>query len=179
MTDTSLDAFDLRLLDALQRDARASLYTLAEKVGLSSSQVGRRLKRLEDSGVLAGYAALLDAAAIGLGVEAVTFVSLERHGAQPTDAFDTAIGRMPEILDCVAVTGESDYILRIVAPDLQAFSDFLLERLMPLAGVRSVRSSIVLRRVKRQVVLPLAHLSRSSSGGSRRPPRSATRTRNR
>ncbi len=157
---TALDSFDIRLLAALQAEGRASLFALADKVGLSSSQIGRRLKRLEDDGVLAGYAALLEPDKIGLGFEAYCLVSLERHSTEGTEKFHAAMRALPQIMDCVAVTGEADFILRIVAVDLKTYSQFLLDEVMPLAGVRQVRSSIVLRSIKRSHTLPLNHLER-------------------
>ncbi len=158
MTTIALDSFDIRLLDALQRDGRASLFALADKVGLSASQLGRRLKRLEDTGLMQGYAALLDADAVGLGFEAYCLVSLERHSSEGTEKFHDAMRALPQIMDCVAVTGEADFILRIVATDLKSYSQFLLDEVMPLPGIRQVRSSIVLRPIKRSHVLPLQHL---------------------
>ncbi|MGE0154826.1 MAG: Lrp/AsnC family transcriptional regulator [Reyranellaceae bacterium] len=158
MTTIALDSFDIRLLDALQRDGRASLFALAEKIGLSASQLGRRLKRLEESGLMEGYAALLNAEEIGLGFEAYCLVSLERHSSEGTERFHDAMRALPQIMDCVAVTGEADFILRIVATDLKAYSQFLLDEIMPLPGIRQVRSSIVLRPIKRSHALPLAHL---------------------
>lgn len=158
MTTIALDSFDIRLLDALQRDGRASLFALADKVGLSASQLGRRLKRLEDTGLMQGYAALLNADAVGLGFEAYCLVSLERHSSAGTEKFHDAMRALPQIMDCVAVTGEADFILRIVATDLKSYSQFLLDEVMPLPGIRQVRSSIVLRPIKRSHVLPLQHL---------------------
>lgn len=153
-----LDALDLRLLAALQKDGRASHVQLAEAVPLSASQVQRRLRRLEAAGFVAGYAALLDAERLGLGVVAFTHVSLERHGERPAQAFHAAVARMPEVLDCWSVSGEADYLLRIVAPDLRAFSDFLMHRLLPAPGVASVKSNIALERIKATTALPLGHL---------------------
>ena len=158
MTDATLDGFDIRLLAALQQDGRASLFALAERIGLSASQLGRRLKRLEEAGVITGYAARLEPEAVGLGFEAYCLVSLERHSAEGTERFHEAMRLLPEIMDCVAVTGEADFILRIVAADLKAYSQFLLDNVMPLPGVRQVRSSIVLRPIKRSSALPLDRL---------------------
>jgi Lrp/AsnC family leucine-responsive transcriptional regulator len=158
MDQIALDSFDIRLLDALQTDGRQSLFALAEKIGLSASQLGRRLKRLEESGLMEGYAALLNAEAIGLGFEAYCLVSLERHSTEGTDKFHDAMRALPQIMDCVAVTGEADFILRIVATDLKSYSQFLLDKIMPLPGIRQVRSSIVLRPIKRSHALPLGHL---------------------
>lgn len=158
MAEIALDSFDIRLLAALQADGRASLFALAEKIGLSASQLGRRLKRLEEAGLMEGYAAILNADAIGLGFEAYCLVSLERHSTEGTEKFHAAMRALPPIMDCVAVTGEADFILRIVATDLKSYSQFLLDNVMPLPGVRQVRSSIVLRSIKRSHALPLQHL---------------------
>jgi Lrp/AsnC family leucine-responsive transcriptional regulator len=149
-----LDIFDLRLLAALQRDGRAPNAALAETVGLSASQVSRRLARLESEGVIATYAALLQPDAVGLSVLAFSSVSLERQ-AEAMDGFEAAVLRFPEILECYSVTGEQDFVLRIVAKDLKAFADFLSNRLLRVPGVRSVRSSIVLHTIKQTTALPL------------------------
>lgn len=150
-----LDVFDLRLLSALQRDGRAPNATLAETVGLSASQISRRLARLEAEGVIATYAALLKPDAVGLSVLAFSSVSLERQ-AEAMDGFEAAVLRFPEILECYSVTGEQDFVLRIVARDLKAFADFLSDRLLRVPGVRSVRSSIVLHTIKQTAALPLS-----------------------
>ena len=151
---SDLDVFDLRLLAALQTDGRAANAALAESVGLSASQVSRRLARLEGDGVIAGYAALLKPEAIGLTVLAFSNISLDRQ-AEAMDGFEAAVLRFPEILECYSVTGEADFVLRIVARDLKAFADFLSERLLRVPGVRSVRSAIVLHRIKHTTALPL------------------------
>ncbi|MBS4045050.1 MAG: Lrp/AsnC family transcriptional regulator [Alphaproteobacteria bacterium] len=149
-----LDVFDLRLLTALQREGRAPNAALAETVGLSASQVSRRLARLEAEGVIATYAALLKPDAVGLTVLAFSSVSLERQ-AEAMDGFEAAVLRFSEILECYSVTGEQDFVLRIVAKDLKAFADFLSDRLLRVPGVRSVRSSIVLHTIKQTTALPL------------------------
>jgi Lrp/AsnC family leucine-responsive transcriptional regulator len=151
---TDLDVFDLRLLAALQKDGRAANAALAEGVGLSASQVSRRLARLETEGVVAAYAALLKPEAVGLTVLAFSSISLERQ-AEAMDGFEAAVLRFPEILECYSVTGEQDFVLRIVARDLKAFADFLSDRLLRVPGVRSVRSSIVLHTIKQTAALPL------------------------
>ncbi|HET8727362.1 MAG TPA: Lrp/AsnC family transcriptional regulator [Alphaproteobacteria bacterium] len=155
---TDLDAFDVRILAELQEDARLSNVALSDRVHLSASQVHRRLRRLEEAGVIARYAALLDPARMGLDVLAFTSVSLERHGDRPAISFAEAVMGLPEILECFSVTGEADYVLRIVAPDLKTFSDFLMHRLMPIPGVRSVKSNLVLEHVKGTTSLPMGHL---------------------
>jgi len=157
-----LDRYDLVLLDMLQRDANATHATLGAVVNLSASQISRRLQRLNESGLIAGYAALLDPAAIGLGVTAFAHVLLERHGRTESDAFENAVAAIPEVLECHSVTGDADYFLRIVAPDLQAFSELMMSHVLRLPGVAHVKSSIALQKVKQTHVLPLDHVAQSS-----------------
>lgn len=160
----ALDGYDLKLLAAIQEDGRASHVALADKVALSPSQCSRRLARLEADGTIAGYRAALNPQALGYGVEALVSVSLERHGESPADAFHAAVAGFPEILDCWLVTGDSDYVLRVVAPDLKRFSDFLLVGLMRLPGVANVRSSIVLDRIGPAKGLPLPSRPTATGG---------------
>ena len=151
----ALDAFDLRLLAAVQADGRASHVALADRVGLSPSQGARRLARLEEAGVIRGWQAVLDEKAVGLGVTALVFVRLERHDEARAASFHRALAAMPEVTEALLLTGDADYLVRVVVPDLEAFAAFALRRLMPLPGVASIRSSIVLETVKRAGVLPL------------------------
>jgi Lrp/AsnC family leucine-responsive transcriptional regulator len=164
-----LDVFDLRILDAVQRDGRVAAATLAEQVPLSPSQIHRRLQRLEAEGVVAGYHARLDPAALGLGLKVLLSVSLESHDVAATDRFRSAVRRLPAILSCYAVTGEADYLLEVVTPDLAAFSAFLSRDLLTLKGVRAVRSNIVLDAVKRESGLPLDHLAPHERAKQRKP----------
>ena len=157
---SSLDRYDIEIVYHLQRDGRLTNADLAERIHLSPSQVNRRWRRLEQIGLIGRTAAILDAAKVGLGVTAFTDVSLEGHSDTRADAFHRAVMDMEEVLDCYSVTGESDYVLKIVTPDLQAFSEFLMHRLMHLPGVRSVHSRVVLTRVKEATALPLGHLRR-------------------
>ena len=159
-----LDEFDVRLLAALQRDGRASNAELAEAVHLSPSQVSRRLARLEAAQVVTGYRPVIDRKAVGLGVLAFTSVSLERHSENASAEFERAVRDMPEVLECHALTGEADYLLRIIAADLDAFSQFLLHRLIRRQGVRSVHSNLVLESIKPPAPLPLDHLARAPAG---------------
>lgn len=159
-----LDEFDVRLIAALQRDGRASNAELAEAVHLSASQVSRRLARLEAAHIVTGYRPVIDRKAVGLGVLAFTAVSLERHSENASAEFERAVRDMPEVLECHALTGEADYLLRIVAADLDAFSQFLLHRLIRRQGVRSVHSNLVLASIKPPAPLPLDHLARDPVG---------------
>jgi DNA-binding Lrp family transcriptional regulator len=113
------------LLDALQRSGNATNSALGEAVHLSASQVSRRLQRLQDAGLIAGFAALLNPGALGLGVTAFAHVMLERQGGARVEAFEEGVAALPEVLECFSVSGNADYVLRIVAPDLAAFSELI------------------------------------------------------
>ena len=160
MPTITIDGHDLALLDAVQRDGLATNAALGDAVHLSASQISRRLARLAEAGIIAGHAALLDPAAVGLGVTAFAHVSLERHGRSQSDAFETAIAELPEVLDCHSVSGDADYLLRIVAPDLPAFSELMMKRVLRLPGVAQVKTNIALQTIKQSHVLPLDHLTR-------------------
>ena len=162
MHTITLDRYDLALLDALQRDGTATNAALGETVHLSASQISRRLQRLADTGIIAGHAALLDQAAIGLGVTAFASVVLEQHGQMQSDAFENAASAMPEVMECFSVSGDADYLLRIVAPDLQAFSELMMKRVLRLPGVAHIKTNIALQRVKQTHVLPLDHIAQPS-----------------
>jgi len=150
-----LDATDRRILNALQDNARLSNVELSERVNLSPSQCHRRLKRLEEDGIIAGYGLRLNPEAVGIGVTAFVSVSLASHGENPATRFAEAVNNIPEILECYSVTGESDYLLRVAAPDLKSFSDFLMHRIMAIPGVINVKSSIGLQCLKQPASLPI------------------------
>ena len=152
---TALDATDRKLLREIQRDGRASIVALAERVGLSPTPCQRRLKRMEEDGVIAGYAAVLDAARLGLGLTAFVQVSLASRSEETVEAFHAAIGRMPEVLAAWAMSGETDYLLQVVATDLDAYGEFATRRLLRLPGVKDTRSAFVLRTVKPPAGLPV------------------------
>jgi len=160
MTAITVDRYDLELLNALQEDGRLTNAVLGERVHLSASQVSRRIQRLEELKVINRYAALLDPDIVGLGVTAFTSVTLGRHGDAQGDSFEQAIVQMPEVLECLAVTGEADYVLRIVAADLGALSEFMSKRLLRLPGVVNVKSNIALKRIKQTHVLPLRQVTK-------------------
>ncbi|MBC8258089.1 MAG: Lrp/AsnC family transcriptional regulator [SAR324 cluster bacterium] len=152
------DEIDLKILKILQKDGRLPNSELAQQVFLSPSQCLRRLRHLEKTGVIKSYAALLDSQAIGLGVQAFVYVTLEKNGQDAADAFAEAIQNWEEILECWAVTGEEDYLLRAIAPNLDEFSNFLLKKLLGLSMVGGVRSNILLRELKDSTIMPLKHL---------------------
>jgi Lrp/AsnC family transcriptional regulator, leucine-responsive regulatory protein len=156
--DSSLDSFDISLLAALQRDAYATHQQIGEQVHLSASQVSRRVQRLQAGGIIRRYVALLEPQAIGLGVRAITYVTLTRHSGDEGLAFEREIAAFPEVLECYSVAGESDYILQIVAADLSVLSEQVLRRLTRIQGVGNIRSNIVLNCIKRSTEMPLNQL---------------------
>ena len=158
METLRLDRTDLALLAELQRDGRISNADLAERVKLSPSACLRRVQRLEQAGVLAGYAAVLDPAKVGLGLQAFVRVQLARHDAEAIDAFTRRVQGWDEVVACHALTGEMDYLLHVVVQDLAHFSRFLLDHLLNASGVADINSSFVLRTVKHPRGLPLGHL---------------------
>ena len=157
------------LFRSVQRNGHATNAELGEQAGLSASQASRRVQRLQEVGVISGYTALLDPAALGLGVTAYAQVLLERHDKSRPQDFEKQVAAIPEVLECFAVTGEADYVLRIVAPDLAAFSDLMTKKLLTLPGVAQVKTSIALSKIKATHEMPLSHISR--------PPQKARRVR--
>lgn len=159
MSEIVIDRYDLQLLAALQRQGQATNAELGEKANLSASQISRRIQRLEEAKVISGYAALLDPPALGLGVIAYAQVILERHDKTRSSDFERQVVALPEVLECFAVTGEADYMLRIVAPDLAAFSDLMMKKLLTLPGVAQVKTNIALSKIKQTHELPLEHVA--------------------
>jgi Lrp/AsnC family transcriptional regulator, leucine-responsive regulatory protein len=149
------DLFDRRILAALQQEGRMTSVGLAELVHLSASQCARRVQRLEESGIIRGYRAVLDPTALGLGVAGVVNVSLEKHIRANLQEFQRQVRVRPEIVECLSVTGDSDYQLRVVARDLQEFSALLMESIVPMPGVSTTRSAIILEHVKAMTGLPI------------------------
>ena len=154
-----LDAADARILTRLQIDGRASHAQLAEVAHLSAPQCFRRVKRLEEAGVIAGYGALLDREQIGLGVMAFVSVTLGGGRAQDLDRFRQVVAGMPEILECHVVTGEADFLLKVVAANLHTFSTFLLERLTQNFESVTTRSEVSLEQIKSTTALPVVATS--------------------
>ena len=149
-----LDPADQRLLKALQEDGRVSNQDLAARTGLSTSACWRRMRSLEESGLVTGYAALVDREKAGFSTSAILHVSLERHDAAIVENFVRRVASRPEILECFATTGDADYHLRVVVRDMRAYNDFLDNFLFRLAGLKQVRSNIVLKEIKSGVALP-------------------------
>jgi Lrp/AsnC family transcriptional regulator, leucine-responsive regulatory protein len=150
----TLDAIDRRILRHLQDNARLTNVELAEKVGISSSPCWRRVRALEESGVIARYVTLIDAVAAGMPISVFINVSLEKQIEPALQRFEKAVRGRPEILECYLMTGDADYLLRVVMPDLGAYERFLLEHLTRIPGVASIRSSFALKQVKYSTALP-------------------------
>lgn len=155
MYDIELDRIDLRILDHLQGHARASNLELAEAANLSPAQCLRRHRRLEEAGFVARYETRLNPARIGLTVTAFIHVSMERGHVRELEKFKRLLANLPEVQECYVVTGDFDYVLKVIARDLPALSRFLMETLMRLPGVAAVRSSVCMEEVKCTSALPL------------------------
>ena len=153
-----LDKVDISILSALQENALITHQQLGEKIHLSSSQISRRIQRMQSKGVIAKYVTLLKPESLGLSVRAFTYVSLTRHGGNEGSIFEKDIADFSEVLECHSVTGDSDYLLQIVAPNLQVLSESVFKRLTRLTGVNNIRSSIVLQTIKSTTSLPLSDI---------------------
>ena len=152
-TTVSLDKIDLKILQALQHNGRLSNVELSERVALSPSPCLRRLKQLESSGIIRGYAALVHPSTVALGLQVFIRVSVDKSN-HLRDGF----ADWPQVLRCFALTGETDYMLHAFFADMESFSQFILDTLLAHPGVVDARSSFVLQEVKNSTVLPLDHL---------------------
>ena len=154
-----LDAIDLRVLRALQTNARATYDELAAQVSLSPSATLRRVKRLEEAGVITGYVALLRAESVGLPLTAYINVRLEKHTEShkrnPMDAFRASVQGWPEVVECASLTGDMDYLLRVVVADMAHYSRFVMNTLLKHPSVQDCKTSFVLDRVKATTALPI------------------------
>jgi Lrp/AsnC family leucine-responsive transcriptional regulator len=158
-SDIGLDAVDLRILQAMQSKGRVTYDELAAGVGLSASAALRRVKRLEESGVIAGYTAIVAPERVGLGLTAYINVRLAKQRdtdlRSPIDAFAAAVQAWPEVVECAALTGEMDYLLRVLVRDMAHYSRFLMDSLLKHPAVQDCKTSFLLRRLKGATVLPL------------------------
>ena len=164
MPEQGFDATDRRILEVLQDDARIANVDLARQVNLSPSPCLRRVRRLEEEGFVRGYVSLLDPAAIGLPVSVFVQVSLEKQVDEALEQFERAIVARPEVMECYLMTGDSDYLLRVVAPDIAAFQRFLLDHLTRIPEVASIKSSFALKQVSYRTALPLSHIGEGAEG---------------
>ena len=152
---TELTGIDRRILRALQEDGRMTIQAIADRVGLSASPCLRRIRQMEEAGIIAAYSAVVDQKAVGLPVSVFISIKLERQRAEELDRFGEAIAAWPEVMECYLMTGQFDFLLRVVCADLAAYEAFLREKLTQVAGVSSIESSFSLGQVKYSRVLPI------------------------
>lgn len=152
-----LDNYDRQILRVLQEDGRISNQDLACRIGLSPSPCLRRLRTLEESGLITGYRARLDAKKLGFSLMALTHISMDQHTPERFSNFETQIAQIPEVLECLLITGQdADYQLKVVVKDMDGYQELLLNRITRITGVTGVHSSFVLRRVVDKTALPLS-----------------------
>ena len=151
-----LDRYDRLILQLLQQDGRISNQELAERIGLSASPCLRRVRALEEAGIITGYRAVADARALGLSLTALIHIAMDQHTPERFNHFETAVGEIPEIMECLLITGQdADYQLKVVVKDMDAYQELLLNRITRIKGVSGVHSSFVLRRVVENTALPV------------------------
>ena len=155
MNTITLDRTDRRILELLQKDGRMSNQELAEKVNLTPAPVLRRVRALEEAGLIRQYVALLDPARLGLGLLAYVTVKLEKKGRMPIEQFRRAVQTWPEVVACHSMTGDMDYLLRVYVEDLDHFNRFIMNAVLKQSGVVDVKSSFALERVKDTTALPI------------------------
>lgn len=149
-----MDSIDRRILATLQQEGRLPVTDLAERVGLSPTPCARRMSRLEEAGLITGYAARVDPEKLGYPITVFVFVELERQSRDALDGFERAIRRFPEVLECHLMTGSRDILMKIAARDLKSFDTFLEDDLMTVPGIRSTRTSFSLRAMVDREVTP-------------------------
>ncbi|HVE54804.1 MAG TPA: Lrp/AsnC family transcriptional regulator [Ramlibacter sp.] len=162
-----LDRHDVLLLAELQRDSRQTVQQLATAVGLSSTPCWKRVKEMEASGIIRGYTALVDREKVGLALAVLAEVNLTRHNEDDVRRFEQAVAAAPQIVSCYATTGQADYVIKVLVPDIKSYESFLHDIAFKLPGVTHVRSSVVLKEVKAESRLPLERPA--SAVGVRRP----------
>tara|TARA_R110001592_G_scaffold97408_7_gene279102 strand:+ start:15904 stop:16401 length:498 start_codon:yes stop_codon:yes gene_type:complete len=152
----SLDGYDRRILEALQEDGRLSNQDLADLIGLSPSPCLRRVRRLEEAGLIAAYRAVLNARALGLNLMAFIQISMDRHTPERFENFERHVGELPEVLECHLITGQSaDYLLKVIVADMDGFQALLLNKITRIDGVTGVHSSFVMKSPVSKTSLPL------------------------
>lgn len=151
-----LDRYDRQILQVLQEDGRISNQELADRIGLSPSPCLRRVRALEESGIVTGYRALLNAKSLGYTLMALIYISMDAHTPERFENFDQAVRQIPEVLECLLITGQdADYQIKVIVKDMDAFQELLLNRITRIQGVTGVHSSFVLRRVIDNAAVPL------------------------
>jgi Lrp/AsnC family leucine-responsive transcriptional regulator len=151
-----IDRFDRQILEVLQQDGRISNQELADRIGLSPSPCLRRVRALEEAGLITGYRALVDAKALGLSLMALIHISMDQHTPERFSHFEAEIADIPEVMECLLITGQAaDYQLKVMVKDMDAYQELLLNRITRIKGVTGVHSSFVLRRVVDKTALPV------------------------
>lgn len=150
-----LDRHDVQLLAELQRDSRQTVQQLAAATGLSSTPCWKRVKEMEAAGIIRGYTALVDREKVGLSLCVLAEVNLTRHHEDDVRKFEQAVAAEPRIVSCYATTGQADYVIKVLVPDIKRYESFLHDTMFRLPGVTHVRSSVVLKEVKAQTGVPL------------------------
>jgi len=153
-----LDAYSLKILLELQRDARQTVAQLSAAVGLSPTPCWKRVKEMEAAGVIRGYTALVDQEKVGLHLTVMVEVNLTHHSEELVQRFEEAVAASPHIARCQATTGQADYLMTVLAPDIKHYDRLLHDTIFKLPGVTHVRSSIVLKEIKSEIALPIAQL---------------------
>ena len=151
-----LDRYDRRILEELQQDGRLSNQDLADRIGLSPSPCLRRVRALEESGFITGYRALVDTRKLGYTLYALIYIAMDRHTPERFANFDAAVSELPEVLECLLITGQdADYQLKVIVRDMDAYQSFLLDKITRIEGVSGVHSSFVLRKVVERTAIPM------------------------
>ena len=150
-----LDRHDVVLLTELQRDSRQTVQQLAAAAGLSSTPCWKRVKEMEAAGIIRGYTALVDREKVGLGLCVIAELKLTRHNENDVRRFEQAVAECPQIVSCYSTTGQADYVIKVLVPDIKTYERFLHETAFELPGVTHIRSSVVLKEVKSELRLPI------------------------
>ena len=166
MLSVDLDLIDKKILELIQNDASLSVAEIAEKVGLSSSPCWRRIKHMEEQGVIQRRVTVLDKNALGLNFEVVASVKLELPTRDNLEKFESAVDGWPEVVECMTVTGAVDYIIRVLTIDMHTYDDFLRDKLLSLGLVSDVQSRIIVRVAKRTTAVPLSLVEEKDSPAS-------------
>ena len=175
--DVLLDSYSLKILQELQHDARQTIQQLAERVGLSTTPCWKRIKEMEDAGVIRGYTVLVDRELVGLHLSVLVEVNLGQHSEELVQRFEQAVNASPYIARCVSTTGQADYVLTVLTSDIKHYEQLLHDTIFKLPGVTHVRSSIVLKEIKSEVVLPSTHYTPNTRARAKAPRAAAKRAR--
>ena len=155
MPNTSLEPVDVRILDALQSDGRLTNQALSAEVGLSTSPCWRRVRQLEEAGIIGGYRAALDRQKIGLGVLAFVRVKIDSHSEAEAEEFSRSVTRLKEVVACYSIAGDADFLLQVVSPDLETYAEFALTVVRRLPRIKEMQTTFVLKEIKSFAGLPL------------------------